>query len=444
MPYCSRMTLRTCRMAVLALAAPLTLACDLGTAILDPGPPIDITLDFCSSELPVWFAYQNENQPWRVVLADPQGAFKFSATPRASIAFVRQSGSDYHTQVIHTTNLDLEKVSGLACVEEGGSNQINGSVSGLTGSQIALASMSVSSAYLTPGQTNFTLTQLPDRLLDLIASRIDVVGESQHANKTVIRRALDPANGTTLAVVDFASQGVQPTNMNVSLANIDANDFAYVVNNFFSQLGTSHVLSSVQPVEDGTVSVVAIPAASLATGDYHDLFLVASSPGGSVRGAERFFRNPANQGLTLSAPLAEPFVSILASDPHLRMRTQIEGQIDYSTVLESEYTQEIDFSAITISTTVTASFFGATPAAWNIPTPDFAGLEGFEESWALKAGTPVDWTVTAYFGRPQLLFGDKPQEGETVIFGSRSSSIATANAAVNRRPTRRPVIARWY
>ena len=431
-------------MAALALVAPLTVACELGTGLPDPGPPIAITLDFCSGELPVWFAYQNENQPWTVAFADAQGAYKFNATPRASIAIVRQSGSDYHTEVIYTTNADLEKVSGLTCQEEVGSNQVNGSVSSLSGSEIALAGMSVSSAYLSPGQTSFTLAQLPDRPVDLVASRIDVIGESQHANKTVIRRAQDPANGTTLATVDFNTQGVVPTAMNVSLSNIGANDFAYVVNNFFSQLGTSHVLSSVQPVEDGTVTVVAIPAATLATGDYHDLFLVASTPDGSIRGAERFFRNPGNQGLTLSAPLAEPFVSILASEPHLRMRTQIEGQIDYSTALVSEYSQDIAFSTITISTTVTASFFGGTPAGWSIPTPDFAGLEGYDESWALKAGTPVDWTITAYFGRPQLLFGDKPQEGERVIFGSRSSSIATANAAITRRPPRRPVIARWY
>lgn len=436
------MRLKTQKSALAALVASMLTGCELGTGLPASGPPIDITLDFCEDETPIWFAHQNENEPWRLVIPDVQGSFAFSATPRVVIAFVRRVAADYRTEVIFTTNGDLEKISGLTCVEEQGSKQISGTVAGLSGSEVGLATVSMSSAYVTPGQSSFTLAQLPDRPIDVVASRIAVAGETQHANKTVIRRGLNPLTGSTLNSIDFSSEGVQPTQLLASVSDIGS-DFAYLVNNFFSQLGTSHVLSSVQPVSEGDVPFVAVPTAAIATGDYHDIFLVASTPNGSVRGVERFFRNAADQVLALKEPLAVPRVSVIATSPHVRMRTQIEGQLDYSTTLVSEYRQITGSGSITLATTVTASFFDGTPGAWSVPTPDFTGMPGYDEFWTLRSGASVDWTVTGYFGRPQLLFGDRPQDGESVWFASRSSSVATAQAALAGRPVNRPIIARW-
>src|SRR5438132_6747582 len=114
---------------------------------------IDVLLDFCSDATPVWFAFQNQNGQWTRVTPNGEGTVAFTAADRLTIAYVTQRGSDYTTEILNTANTELEKVSGTACNEEIGTKQLNGTLTGLTGTQIALVSMFVSSAYLTAQQT---------------------------------------------------------------------------------------------------------------------------------------------------------------------------------------------------------------------------------------------------------------------------------------------------
>src|SRR5437867_4387734 len=118
---------------------------DVGAPTL---PNLDLALDFCSNETPVWFAYQNEGAPWTRVTPDAAGTFRFNATYRVTLALVRQSGSDYHTQITGATNRELQEVSNITCLEQTGSKQLNGSVAGLSGSQKAEVSMMFASPYL--------------------------------------------------------------------------------------------------------------------------------------------------------------------------------------------------------------------------------------------------------------------------------------------------------
>ena len=60
--------------------------------------PIDIALDFCASETPVWFAYQNAGEPWVRVLPDADGTVHLSAKRRVAIVYVTQIGTDCATQ----------------------------------------------------------------------------------------------------------------------------------------------------------------------------------------------------------------------------------------------------------------------------------------------------------------------------------------------------------
>jgi hypothetical protein len=430
------------------LAALAAVGC--GIDVTDPGAenPMEIKLDFCSNETPVWFAYQQSGGAWTSVTPDAAGTFTFNATNRTAIAFVRQNGADYKTDVVFTTNLDLDKLSGLACVEESGAKSINGSVSGVSGSQLALVSMSFASAYLTSNQTTFTLTQLVDRPLDLIASRIDVSLTEQHANKTVIRRAQSQVNGSTMPVINFDAEGVVPTTATATLSGVGDPESGLLMNNFFSNLETSHTLTAVDPISDGPTPFAAIPASAQSAGDYHDLFIVAASADGGARGYEQFFASPANQGLNLGPPLAEPLVTVITSTPNVLLRVLLAGQVEYSTVIMSDFHQETSFANVDVSMFVTASYFGGTPSTWDLPIPSFSGVSGYQDSWALKAGN-IEYTITALYGRPQLLLGAKPEPPEFVQFASRTSSMAASQlgigSAVARdtppgRAARRPTV----
>lgn len=413
-----------------------TTACGLPTEPRE-GPPIEIKLDFCSNEIPVWFAYQASADSWTVITPDAAGTYTFLATDQTAIAFVRQDGSDYRTDVIFTSKSVLEGLSGLACLEESGSKQVNGSVLGLSGAQLGLVGMSFSSVYLTADQTSFTLTQLVDRPLDLIASRVDVTGGEQHANKTVIRRAQSLVSGVTMAPVDFNGEGAIPESKTATVSGVGVSDDAFLVNNFFSQLETSHTLSFVDGISNELVPFAAIPASDLAAGDYHDLFVIAAAPNASVRGVERYFRTLVDEELSLGPMLSDPTITVVSSSPNVSLRTRIAGQVEYSTIITSDFHQQTPFSNIDVSMSVTANYFGATPIEWNLSLPNFAGVPGWQNSWGLRSGN-IEWTVTGYFGRPQLIFGAKPNDPETVLFASRSSTVAAAQAFRAAHAVQRP------
>ena len=419
-----------------AFALALT-ACSLEV----PGPPeetpIELKLDFCANDTPIWFAIQAGSGPFEIVTPNTSGTFTFQATSRVTVAYVRQRGSDYRTDIIYTTNEALAPLRDLACVEHGGAKGVNGTMTGHTGTQIGLVSLSTSYATVGAGQTAWTLTQLVDRPLDLIASRIDVAATDQHTNKTILRRSQNPANGATIAALNFDSEGFAPVIHTLSVNGVGDNDHAVAYNSFGSSLGTSHTMTFVDNVQNGAVTVEAVPGSDLATNDFHKFAVIATAANGSVRTAERYFATLDFSSLALGPQLTEPSVIQLGTGAPVRLRTQVLGQVDYSTMINMAYHSQTATQAIDVSMTVTASYFSGTPVEWNLPMPNFDGLPGWQSAWGLKTGS-VDWRVTGYFGRPQLLFGAPPNVGETMFSGSRSSSLTATSVLAAEAPSGAP------
>ena len=411
------------RVAGALAAAALATACDLDVAPPPPIPPVDITLDFCSDETPIWVGYLNLGQNWVRVTPDANGTVTFTAEYRVAIGMVRANGSDIRTELIYTTSNVLAAVSDQNCNEESGTKALTGTVINFTGTQRALVGMGVSSVYRLPGQNSFTLANLPTRALDLMASRMTFNGTlEQHANKTILRRSTNFQTGTSITpALDFdASEAFSPTTANVPLSGINTDDYAFLTNNFFSQLGTSHILTYVEPVGNGAHQVEAIPVAQSAAGEYHEVFVTVVSPAGHLRGAERFFRTPASHLLEVGPELSEPSVSSIATTPTLRLRTQLPLQTDYPSAITVEYNQQLQFSANKYTITVTAGFFGTSFNTWDIPMDDMGNAPGWQNSWGLQNGA-YDWTVTAYGVRSALLLGAPPIENELTRFAVRNS-----------------------
>ena len=421
------MTAQFLRRALFWPALALATACE-STSEPEPQNPIDLVLDFCASEIPVWLAYRNEGADWVRLTPNADGAVSFTATNDVALAFVRQNGTDYDTEIVLAANTDLEDISGVSCREESGTKTVNGTVSGVVGAQVAQAGMSYSSVYLSSAQTSFSLSQLPDRTLDLVGSRINVTGTNQSADRVVIRRGLNPVSGSSLDVIDFAAAAaLVPTAFGATVTGV-GQEFAFIQNYFVSQLGTEHLLTHVEPVGDGNATLVGVPQAALVAGDYHDAFLVAVDGTGGVRGIERFLRAPATQALPLGPAMPEPTITEVAGTPYLRLRAEVARTTEYQRAVSAEFVQGQQFSATTVTITMTHGY-GAS-GTWNVTVPDLSGVNGWQNAWGMvNGGEPVDWTVTVYGGRPALLFGAAPLDGETVRFASRTNS---ANVAVAR------------
>jgi hypothetical protein len=413
-------------------------ACDLEVPPPPPIPAVDVTIDFCSDEIPIWVGYQQLGQNWVRLTPNADGAVSFSAEYRVAIGIVRATGGDIHTELFYTTSNVLSAISNRSCPEEAGTKTVNGTVINFSGSQRALVGMGVSSVYREPGVNSFTLTNLPDRALDIMASRMTFVGElEQHANKTILRRTQTIAHNGTIPVLDFdATEAFTPTTASITVSAVNPDDFAYLTSNFFSQLQTSHLLTYIEPIANGTHQVEAIPAATSAAGDYHDVFVTVVSPTGTVRGAERFFRTPSPQTLAVGAELSNPILSTIATSPTTRIRTQLVWQAEYPSAVTVDYDQQLAFSANRYTITVTAGYLGATIFTWDIPMDDMSGAPGWQNSWGLQNGE-YDWTVTAYGVRSELLLGAPPVENELARFAYRMSEpdVQPRRVSAPPRPT---------
>lgn len=429
MPY-SKMTSRhTTFVAGGLLLALATSSCDLAVG---PGPegPRDLALDFCSNETPVWFAFQNQGSSvWTRVDDDGNGTFRFTAEYRVTLVFVRQSGSDYHTEIIGATNRELSEISGLTCLEESGSKQLNGSVAGISGAQKAEVSMMFASPYLQSPQTSFTLQNLPDRSLDLVASRVLIPNPTvQLSDRIIIRRNQNLASGQTMPVLDFASsEAFDPTTNTIKVRNVTTGETAGLFNNFFSFLGTSHVLFFSELTDDADLSVPSVPGAQTIAGDYNDTFVFANNSDGRFRGVETFFRSSGDKTLTLGGyHQPTPSFTIVSTTPYLRHRARLGfGNGEYLaavTFLLHQQFQQISVTDVTI--TVTAPYYTSSSTEWDLTVPDLSGVEGWQNAWGLQQGTQVTWRATVYRGRGTLVLGAAPDENEAILFAGRVSSPA--------------------
>jgi hypothetical protein len=427
------------RLAIGSLLALSTLSCDLSTGP-EQQPPIDLALDFCSHETPVFFAYQNFGGEWVRVTHDGDGTFRFTANFRTVVVYVLQSGSDYTTHIIGALNTELEQLSGATCLEENGTKQLNGTVAGIAGTQRALVSMMFASTYLQSPQTSFTLTNLPDRALDLVASRVNFAGTtSQSSDRIIVRKNVSQGTGTTMPVLDFASaEAVSPTMKTVGVAGVAGGEQAALYSNFFSGRGTSHLLFFSQVSASGDFSVPSIPTSLTADDDYHDMFLVAnSSDGSSFRGVETYFRTSAEKTLTLgSAQTATPSFLTASTTPYLRHRVRMSMGSDYVAAINILLRQQFQQISVTeVSLTVTLFYFNII-GPWDFTFPDLSGVAGWQNAWGLQSGTPVNWTITTYSGRPSLVLGARAEENEAILFAGRSSSLPALRIVPELRDVR--------
>jgi hypothetical protein len=416
------------RLAVLVGCA----ACDLSTPA-EPQNPIDLVLDFCDGAVPIWFAYQNENMAAATRLfEDNDGTFRFTATNRVIIGMVFQNGADYHSEFIYATNEELAGLSATGCFEALGDKTVNGTVNGVGSSQVAVVSMSSASILLESGTTSYSLTNLPERALDLIASRQNVNSASRIADRIYIKRTQSFTNPGAAPPIDFAagSDVVQAATLTASVSGILSGEFAYLQNTFFSQLRTFHSLSYSDALIDGAVAVAVVPQSSLAVGDYHDLFLISiNAATGSVRGSESFFRAPATQTLALGPVLSDPTVTdISIGTGPVVMRLQLPTQLSYNDAVSVRYHQQDDLTSVSATQYVTSEYARGTPSVWVLELPILRAAPGWSATWELQSGMPVEWTVTAFGGRAELLFGARPEDGEFIRYAIRQSDPAAVAA----------------
>jgi hypothetical protein len=386
---------------------------------------VDLLLDFCASEAPAFFAFQNEGGGWTRVTPSAGSAFAFQATEKVGIAMTFVFGSATFTDVFFATAADLEPLSGVACTEAVGNKTLNGSVANVATGERAVVSMSGAEETVAPPQNSFTFAGIADGPQDIIAHR-DVVGVSSDVpNRVIVRRGVNLTNGATIPVLNFGTEGAAPATHSATITGLTSGENNYFDIFFSTATGTSHTLFQSPFFGAGAQTIYGIPSSLTQSGDLHRIDLNADASNvTSYRSLRHFYRNPDNKTLALGPSLNSPSVSSFGNTPYVRLRATLASQSEYGSFATAFFIQG-QASERSFFVTETSGYRGGTPTSWTLEIPDVTGAGGFPTSAGLQSGQNTLWFVEAYGGSLSELIGGTPTDGSTVRFAGRTSSIQT-------------------
>ncbi len=243
---------------------------------------------------------------------------------------------------------------------------------------------------------------VPDGDVDLIASRSTyAISGSEPTidfNKGIIRRGLNPPDGSTLPVLDFESaEAFDPVEKTLTLNNLGS-DGAFVSESFFTPSGATGLLyAEASQSTESTRTFKAVPDGVLQSGDLNLLTVTAFAPGTTtpttVRSAITFFAAAADQSLTLGPDVGTVTVTSAGSSPYTMPRVQYTLQPEYDRFFTWAASQTAGATGHTLTMSASSGYLDGA-SGLDLTMPDFSSI-GFDDSWALVPGVEVTWSFGA-------------------------------------------------
>jgi hypothetical protein len=363
----------------------------------------NVTYTFCQSVgLPAWVAYQDGSGAWTVVTGtNNQYSFNI-ASGRGGVAWVKtnsSNGGDLFVYYGSQQELSAQGTGQCGSNPTAPTKTVNGSVANVGATETAYVSFNGASATAGPlFGNNFTLQNVVDGPGDLIAGRTSqtINGTSivTTFNKGIIRRAINPADGSTLPVLDFNAEGFTPVTNNLTINGLAAGENAIISLNYFTSSGAFGLLySEAFGASSGTRQYSGVPSANQQAGDLHLLSVSAlnlAGGGATFRQLTATFKDAADKTVTLGPTLASLNVSTVAA--RLAFTYTIQSQYNQFWVIGGSQ------AAGTIAKTAVAYFsagYVGSSTAFNYSFPDFTTLAGWNAAWSFVTGTQVNWYFNA-------------------------------------------------
>jgi hypothetical protein len=397
---------------------------------ISPGPDsadyLDLALDFCDAtgQFPVFFAYLNEGEGWTRVNGDANRTFAFRASDKVGLALIFTDGAGaFSTEVIFAKNEEIEPLSGGACTEAVGTKTVNGSVAGVAAGDFSYVSMGLTGELVEPPPSTFSLVDLANVPLDLVAHAASdqITGEIPDA--VIIRRAQNPTNNATLPALDFNSNEAAIPSANTATISGLTSGEDNLIDLYFSTATTfDHPFFLSSFFTASTQTIYHVPSTLTQSGDLHMLDVYARTVDNlEVRGETQWYRNAGNRSVSLGSPLASPTVTEVDDSP-VRLRASLAVQPEYNSFALALYTQT-GTTTRDVSVLGTAGFFDS-PSSWTLDIPDLTGVSGFPTASGLQNGMQTPYSVVAYGGSLLTFFG-APSENSSTKYAGRFSSTST-------------------
>lgn len=402
----------------------------LAVTVIAPPSTASISVPFCASNVPVWFAYLNEGFLWQRVTTTGN-AFTFSATEKLGIAFTFQTGSASDVRFYFATRSELAGITDRDCA---GPKNHPGTMTNVTTEQTAIVAMG--GAFEVANANTFLLEGVVDGPLDLVSTRGAVNSGLLTPDRMVVRRAVNLANNASIPVIDFlGGDSFAPVSNTLNVAGLEAGENLYSENLFQGSTTTSGLIYTTEG-SSNVQTMYSVPASVLAAGDLHELYIDAFNFSGTVAHTlVTYFTTPGDRTETLGPLLTTPVVTVAATSPYLRARGQLASQSAYNTAVRFIFLQGASPSQRFIHVVVTAAHLGAMPATWDVVVPDLAGVAGFSTAWMHTGGQTTAFASEAFSAPGATLFGGLPTVGQSIKYGYRQSSAATSVGTALREAT---------
>jgi len=413
----ARATLPTLPMLALALGA-----CSDTTG---PGGNLtDMLLDFCSDDIPTFFAVQN-GSAWERVDPDGQGTVSFRAAEEFGIAIVRQQGGSFTSRFIFAAASELQPMNGIACTERSGTKDLQGAVSGVSSQQFGLVSMARRSTELAPTQEVYSLNNLPTGPLDLLAHRETAAFAP---DRVIVRRALNFTSGATISpALDFDGGDSQATLANtLTVGGFVSSEENWILVDFRTATGTVHPFQTVSGFTSSVQTTYGFPAGLTQTGDLHDVEMFAYDALDNYRGVRQFNRNAGDLTFALGPALNTPTIFSQEPAPYVQLRAQVQSQGEYGAFVSTYYIQSQDGSERIVEVIATATYIGGTPSVWDITIPNLSAVSGFPTQAMLQEGIATTWYVDAFGGGALATFLGSPADGTSYRYAGHSSAVLSS------------------
>jgi hypothetical protein len=357
---------------------------------------------FCSSaNMPLWFAYQNgPSGTWTQLASNGDSTYSVPITSTVAISFVMQEGSQFHQELMYFAKAEVQ--GSTACFGDGSSNgskTVNGSVTGVSAAQIASINLGHITTEVT-GSTTYSLTNIANGANDLVAGRGPVTTFGYLPNRYIVRRTLNPADGSTLPVLDFnAAEALAPATAIYTVSGVGTENWS-VMTELWTATNTSTMLGQFNGSgTGGDIAVIyrGLPAAQRLPSDESRVSVSAgTASGGGERGFERNFTLPVDGTVTLGPSLTTPAVTPVTDAPVHRMRMQLQSQPAYSAYVVLNLRRSSNYGdGNSTGVFATAGYFGGAPTTWDITMPDLLPA-GFNPAWGLETiNDDPFWHITA-------------------------------------------------
>jgi hypothetical protein len=349
----------------------------------------DVVLHFCSpfSTPPVWVAYQDGDGPWtRVTLSGDAVSFTLTGS-RGGIAYVREqhfSSTQYSLTVVYGTRDTFDTP---ACpIPTPGPKTLQGSVAGVGQDELAVIAIGAAAAAAGPTVgSDFTLQNVSDGAVDLAAFRRELVGD-MNPDRVILRRALDPPDGSTLPLLDFQGpEAFEPEQHTLTVENGGGEPLSLSAQ-FQTGRGTAFALQVTGYDTNATRQIPWIPTDRLESGDVHTLILSALGSGGlplPTRLVMARYPSGADRSLVLGPAIGPVDIEVAGTSPGVRFRARYTLQPEYRDVLQVGFGQAEGSVHRSVDVAAYRGYFPEQGTV-ELEVPDLSTVVGWQSAWNLR------------------------------------------------------------